>query len=372
MQASAQGLEAQKQYLQPCLFCAHVQVLYASREHIWKITDFGASAVATSKRAEETSQYRGTASYRAPELIADKGVYTNKVDMWALGCILYELVATKKAFRDDWQARGYSLGQIPLPSLPDLASSWPSSAIVNLTRTMRRLLEVDWGQRPSAAKAADLFTHNRYNLETGLVTSLLTESYELWKLHVEQHPKTRHLPTRITKALGDNRADDVAIGGWWDLVCGNPTEEYFADELREVYWRNGDVSLEFDGWKRLVKVHPAQHGFWGRMLRAAEEPTGAMELVAILEHRPDHGTLLERLTEYLEIANFDSELRIVLRYLISKAPGDWKLLHRLAIVYEKCGGEEFAVKVWAALLVTHPHLLVPMNLKSAYRSGAGG
>jgi serine/threonine protein kinase len=47
---------------------------------------------------------RGTVGYRAPEPIQYHGFpnkYTNKVDIWALGCILYELVLGKQAFRDD-------------------------------------------------------------------------------------------------------------------------------------------------------------------------------------------------------------------------------------------------------------------------------
>jgi hypothetical protein len=29
-------------------------------------------------------------------------IFNDRVDVWALGCILFELVSRKKAFRDDW------------------------------------------------------------------------------------------------------------------------------------------------------------------------------------------------------------------------------------------------------------------------------
>ena len=54
-----------------------------------------------------TVNSRGTASYRAPELLAPKAAYTNKVDIWALGCITYELMNAIRAFHDDWAVMRY-------------------------------------------------------------------------------------------------------------------------------------------------------------------------------------------------------------------------------------------------------------------------
>lgn len=55
-----------------------------------------------------TEYSRGTRGYRAPELIRDgKSGYNNKVDIWSLGCILYELVVGERAFSDDWSVLEY-------------------------------------------------------------------------------------------------------------------------------------------------------------------------------------------------------------------------------------------------------------------------
>ena len=41
----------------------------------------------------------GTASYRAPELITgEKLTYTRQVDIWAIGCIFFELAFNRKSF----------------------------------------------------------------------------------------------------------------------------------------------------------------------------------------------------------------------------------------------------------------------------------
>jgi serine/threonine protein kinase len=66
--------------------------------------EFG--AISESKgdafRAVETIRGRGTGGYRAPELLwPDESTYTNKVDIWAMACILYEIADLKKLYVDD-------------------------------------------------------------------------------------------------------------------------------------------------------------------------------------------------------------------------------------------------------------------------------
>ena len=78
-----------------------VLVLYSSRTSLWKLADFGLSVDGLSN----TTKYsRGTPGYRAPELLAmeeEPAWYTNKVDIWAMGCILYELATGQRPFKSD-------------------------------------------------------------------------------------------------------------------------------------------------------------------------------------------------------------------------------------------------------------------------------
>lgn len=92
-------------------------VLFSKKRQMWKITDFGLSTYATSKKAVTTRYSRGTTGYRAPELLEEKPTFNNKVDIWALGCIFYELITGSKAFHDDWIARA----PINLPSFRDVS-----------------------------------------------------------------------------------------------------------------------------------------------------------------------------------------------------------------------------------------------------------
>lgn len=77
-------------------------VLFSSKDKAWKLADFGLTSEGTSQGNHNTEFSRGTVGYRAPELLLeDNKTYNNKVDIWAMGCILYELIVGRKAFVSD-------------------------------------------------------------------------------------------------------------------------------------------------------------------------------------------------------------------------------------------------------------------------------
>jgi serine/threonine-protein kinase RCK2 len=62
-----------------------------------KIADFGLSKVVWN---EQTKTPCGTVGYTAPEIVKDER-YSNSVDMWALGCVLYTLLCGFPPFYDE-------------------------------------------------------------------------------------------------------------------------------------------------------------------------------------------------------------------------------------------------------------------------------
>ena len=40
----------------------------------------------------------GTQSYTAPEIFENDNSYTNKIDIWSAGCVIYEITKLKKLF----------------------------------------------------------------------------------------------------------------------------------------------------------------------------------------------------------------------------------------------------------------------------------
>jgi serine/threonine protein kinase len=110
-----------------------------------------------------TKHARGTSCYRAPELVHDFGEghefnYTNTVDIWAVGCILYELVLRKKAFLWDIDVQQYSKNPDPRQLLSPLESEkLPQRSLEDIQKTLRETLEVESARRPSATELLKRF-----------------------------------------------------------------------------------------------------------------------------------------------------------------------------------------------------------------------
>lgn len=62
----------------------------------WKISDFGQSKVLLQHT--KNTPYCVATYYRAPELILGSKYYTKKIDMWAFGCIFFELLTLQPLF----------------------------------------------------------------------------------------------------------------------------------------------------------------------------------------------------------------------------------------------------------------------------------
>lgn len=103
-------------------------MLFSPSAGVWKLADFGTCSEATSTRFNTTHESRGTPCYRAPEVLRvdDNRIFNNKADIWALGCIIYELFSGSKAFPSDWHVTEYSRDRnlnLPIP--------WPTQLVNN-------------------------------------------------------------------------------------------------------------------------------------------------------------------------------------------------------------------------------------------------
>jgi serine/threonine protein kinase len=122
-------------------------VLLCLQSRLWKITDFGITSEGMSQKAYSTRHGRGTQGYRAPELVLDDSIFSKKSDIFALGCILFELVSGEKLFASDFQIRDYTATR-QTPELPQLEVCKKIASYVAFV--IIAMLEVDWWRRPSA------------------------------------------------------------------------------------------------------------------------------------------------------------------------------------------------------------------------------
>ena len=77
-----------------------ILVIYSSQDEAWKLADFGFTSAGDSE-FKATEYARGTPGYRAPEMISESPRFNRSGDVWALGCIAYQLYTGQPAFRDD-------------------------------------------------------------------------------------------------------------------------------------------------------------------------------------------------------------------------------------------------------------------------------
>jgi len=73
--------------------------IFFGKDNLIKIGDFGISKQVNSNNKYATTTI-GTNNYMAPEIISGKK-YNNKVDIWALGCIIYELCTLDVCFQSE-------------------------------------------------------------------------------------------------------------------------------------------------------------------------------------------------------------------------------------------------------------------------------
>jgi ankyrin repeat protein/serine/threonine protein kinase len=265
-----------------------ISVLYSHQTRAWKITDFGLSSETRTNVAHTTKYSRGTGGYRAPELLAEDAKYTYQVDIWALGCILYELCTKTKAFTDDWAVFDFyksseSTLQLSIPSLP-------ATLVMHLSECIRETMESDPQSRPSISVFRPLIESYCILLDLQTLESLSSmPDYSQWK---EMVPKSLTQGTRelfVSLAIWyDSRGErealvqllkakfpedknvkeclaeryekmehwDSAIATWTDLVDHNPFEERLLDNLVTARERQGDEHREERVWKELAEKHP--------------------------------------------------------------------------------------------------------------------
>jgi Tol biopolymer transport system component len=116
----------------------------------------GSSATAMNSptlsiHATEAGVILGTAAYMSPEQARGKAV-DRRTDIWALGCVLFEMMTGKRAFRGDDATDTI----VAVVSKEPEWSTLPSSTPVGVHRLLRRTLEKDPKRRLDSAAAVRL------------------------------------------------------------------------------------------------------------------------------------------------------------------------------------------------------------------------
>jgi uncharacterized protein (TIGR02452 family) len=133
-----------------------MEVLYSRKDEAWKLCDFGYTTELKSRSNLRTASARGTDGYFPPEFFAKGAVlYNTKVDIWAMGCILFELAMTKRAFESNSAIFEYRVSGV-LPTITP-HKYFSQEDLENTTTCVSRMLKIDPSERPTASESIELF-----------------------------------------------------------------------------------------------------------------------------------------------------------------------------------------------------------------------
>ncbi|KAG0643277.1 kinase-like domain-containing protein, partial [Tuber brumale] len=124
---------------------------------VWvKIGDFGISKRILAQDTTTLHTQVSTRVYGAPEVMGldpnrETSEYTNSVDIWSLGCVVYELLVGTKLFVSEGQVIGYYYGKFPFPRDTLRALSPPTDSVG--ISFLESLLVIQPEDRPTAASA---------------------------------------------------------------------------------------------------------------------------------------------------------------------------------------------------------------------------
>lgn len=111
-----------------------------SDTHLVKLIDFGICKILD----ESTTHTRcGSSNYAAPEIFVKSPAYRENIDIWALGCVLYELICAETLFKFDISSGNPE----PITQVPTIAFPGYSQELEELVQSM---LILDPDRRPSA------------------------------------------------------------------------------------------------------------------------------------------------------------------------------------------------------------------------------
>ncbi|XP_043206717.1 serine/threonine-protein kinase Nek8-like [Amphibalanus amphitrite] len=119
-------------------------ILLDRERQVIKIGDFGISKILATKTS--ASSVVGTPCYLSPELCEGRP-YNRKSDVWALGCLLYEMATLKRTFE------AATLAALVLKILRGSYAPLPAQLSAGLRQLVTALLSLDQTRRPSVTQA---------------------------------------------------------------------------------------------------------------------------------------------------------------------------------------------------------------------------
>jgi eukaryotic-like serine/threonine-protein kinase len=186
-----------------------------------KLGDFGIARDTHAADLTSEGLTVGTHAYMAPEQITGEANITGKADLYALGCVLFELLTGRKPFEGTNFAVLFEQHlRKPAPSVMDLIPDCPSS----LAKTIAQLLEKDPNKRPFSARA---------------VQAAMMQTLESAETALPASPCNVHNANAPMSAAGatPGTLHDVGAANVVDRGMESISRKLAGPQEREISWR---------------------------------------------------------------------------------------------------------------------------------------
>ena len=228
-------------------------MLYSAVTNVWKVGDFGLTAPGTSTKALTTRYAAGTPCYRAPELLQECSEYNNKADIFAIGCILFELVTNgKKAFASDHIIHEYSTTHLPIELPTGHLDSGLKQEVDNI---IHATLAITPSKRPSADFLQQYFSRNR-----AISIGHICRERGDYKISINAYKQAfaeGSMDQEALKGLGDSYQaigkHTEAIGAYERAINRGFNHPCVFLELGKVFFAKGDYQAAIDRYKKALK-----------------------------------------------------------------------------------------------------------------------
>ena len=288
-------------------------------------------------------------------------MYTNKLDIWAIGCILYELATGKIAFTGDWDVRNYVVNHANL----EVLSSLPQQFRVEVSTAVDALLRRDWHERPKAADIVakfDMYCQHSHAATESLqiknpdpfeTSETDSEAIADWKELLSKNPNNLGLYKRLADAYKREGKVDEEIAVLQKVSTKDPTSHYYRDQLTDAYDRRDTANLSLLGWKDLLDHQAHDWVMIDRSEHKGDEGDIQYWKERIYQKPGELNLQLSLVQAFREKGEIDEEVA-TFNDLIRKFPGAWYLADRLSDAYKKKGDMAEAIVSWKELVDLEP------------------
>ena len=257
---------------------------------------------------------RGTTCYRAPELVKEVAKYTNKVDIFALGCILFELATEgKRAFANDFAVHDYSVSRSQIVLDVGRIAEESKAEVLSV---VHKTLAIEPSSRPSAQQLCAEFEFEKFRTQAQECSRVNNHRAAIYFLNicVEWNPTDGDL----WRALGDSyrKIDnyDETIKSYRNAIDRGIHESNIYLHLGDSLYTLGKYCAAIDAYTFGLSRHPSDIIFLQRAAKCSlsmlDYDNAIQMFQTAIKHDPADSTLLEILAK-IYVAKRDFNMAVV-------------------------------------------------------------